>query len=200
MHSFPFSASHIISKMLSEQGLKPYNCSELEAAYGILSCSLVDTSSVQDAFWGFYYFWLSGFFCSVLPFILCCFFIYSPALQFFLPRLVIYIFSLGMSVLLGAVFVNFSRWLGSFFFFFKSVDTDLSAMFWGELREFTILILAPKFKSSYSNYFAQASNYYWVGLLRSVTFLPALCESKGWPLPHKARGAKTSHCEWNEAH
>lgn len=41
MNSFPFSDSHIISKMLSEQGLKPYNCSELEAAYGTFSALLM---------------------------------------------------------------------------------------------------------------------------------------------------------------
>lgn len=34
-HSVPFSAFHVISKILREQGLKTYNCSELKIDYGI---------------------------------------------------------------------------------------------------------------------------------------------------------------------
>lgn len=52
--------------------------------------------------------------CSSLPFILCHFFTYSLHTTFF-ARLVINIFSifsLGMSVLLNAVFINFLRLLG----------------------------------------------------------------------------------------
>lgn len=159
MNGFPFSDSHIISKMLSEQGLKPYNCSELEVAYGTFSALLMTRLQYEMHSEVFI---ISGlvdfFFFPALPFILCCF-TYSPTFQLFLPRIVIYIFSLGLSVLLGAVFISCFRWLGSlyFYYFFKSVDRDLSAMFWGELRDFTVVTLAPKFKSSHSNCFAQAS-------------------------------------------